>query len=160
MKNLIWAAALVLANPVWADDVRHPVGDPAVVKQWQTECSACHVAFPPQLLVANDWQKLMSGLDKHYGANAGLDKASADRITAFLMANGNSRKPERHTAASGRITDTAWFQREHHEVPAAIWKDQQVKSPANCAACHPGADKSDYNEHAVRLPRSSGGRKG
>ena len=27
------------------------------------------------------------------------------------------------------------------------------RAAANCAACHPGAAASDFNEHAVRIPR-------
>jgi len=54
-----------------------------------------------------------------------------------------------------RITETAWLQRKHdsHEIGSEIWKRASVKSPANCAACHPGAGKGDFEKDRIRIPR-------
>ena len=33
-----------------------------------------------------------------------------------------------------------------------MWRLASVKSAANCAACHTGADKGDFSEHGLKLP--------
>jgi len=42
---------------------------------------------------------------------------------------------------------------EHGEVPSAVWRSPAVKSAANCAACHTGAEKGDFRERGIRIPR-------
>src|SRR5512146_1890763 len=39
---------------------------------WQTECGACHTAFPPSLLDAATWRRVMDGLEPHFGSDASL----------------------------------------------------------------------------------------
>jgi hypothetical protein len=116
---------------------------------WKTECGACHLAYPPQLLPARSWQAIMGSLDKHFGTDASLDPKTAARVTSLLEQYAG---PDRGGPAATRITDTAWFRRKHREVPAGVWTRAAVKSPANCAACHRAAEHGDYDEHGVRLP--------
>jgi len=52
-----------------------------------------------------------------------------------------------------RITETRWFKHEHDEVPARVWTSAAVKQPGNCAACHAQAERGDFSEHSVRIPR-------
>ncbi len=88
-----------------------------------------------------------------------LARPVAGRILAqgdgrdFLVNNASNRW--RAPTAPLRITETAWFQRKHdsHEIRPEIWKRAAVKSPANCAACHPGAGKGDFEEDRIRIPR-------
>ncbi len=123
------------------------VGDPV----WKEECGACHVAYPPQLLPAASWQAVMSGLDRHFGVDASLDAQTARHIAAFLE---KSSAPARAgTAVVTRITDTRWFRREHDELGADVWKRPEVRSRANCTACHMRADAGDYSGRTRRVPR-------
>ena len=117
---------------------------------WQAECGACHVAYPPRLLPPGAWRSLMATLDRHFGADASLDAAARAEIASFLETHAGR---DRGVSPSGRITDGAWFRRKHREVPAGTWMLPAVKSPANCTACHPGAERGSFDEHAVRLPR-------
>jgi hypothetical protein len=135
-----------LQRPAEADD-RLVVPTSSV---WQKECGACHLAYPPSLLPARSWRAIMGTLDKHYGTDASLDAKSAAEVSAVLEQYAGR---DRGVTATNRITDTAWFRREHREVPAATWKHAEVKSAANCGACHQGADRGDYGERSVRLPR-------
>ena len=121
--------------------------------QWQTECSACHLAFPPRLLPAESWRAVMSGLDKHFGSDASLDPAAAREIGAFLEKNAGRGKHEAAGKPLLRITETRWFKREHDEVPARTWNNPKVKSAANCAACHTQAESGNYSEHNIRIPK-------
>ena len=102
--------------------------------KWKEECGSCHVAYPPQLLTAENWQSLMGGLDKHFGSNAALDANDNKEILGFLKRHAGSG--ERYSAASLRISDTPWFKREHRVISAKEWTHPEVKSRSNCSACH------------------------
>lgn len=117
------------------------------------ECSSCHIAFPPGMLPAQSWQRLMGNLSKHYGTDASLDAATSATLTAWLADNAGGDRRVSEPPPQDRITRAAWFVREHREVSAATWKLPAVKSSANCAACHPQADRGDFNEHSIRIPR-------
>jgi hypothetical protein len=142
-KTLIAGAALALiagAAVARAEEIERvpPIADEVVKK----ECGACHMAFQPAFLPAASWQKMMAGLDNHFGENASLDEATAKRITDYLVANaGRDMKGE----APLRISELPWFKREHgKEVSPAMLK--KAKSFANCTACHKTADQGLYED--------------
>jgi hypothetical protein len=122
-------------------------------ERWQAECGSCHIAYPPQLLPAQTWKRVMSGLDKHFGTDASLDAATAAEIGAYLERYSGSGRRAQAAPDSLRITQSAWFVHEHDEVPAAAWKHPAVKSPANCAACHSTAEHGDFRERNIRIPK-------
>jgi hypothetical protein len=126
-----------------------------MLPKYVQECSACHVAYPAGFLPAPSWQRVMAGLSKHYGTDASLDAASARDISAWLAANAGTYKRVSEEPPQDRISKSAWFLRKHRdgEVPANVWKRASVGSPANCSACHLHADKGDFNEHDVRIPK-------
>ena len=127
-----------------------------LLPKYQQECASCHLAYPPGLLPAASWQRLMANLPRHFGTDASLDEASVREIATWLNANAAGyRKVAREAAPppEDRITRSQWFVREHREVAAATWKLPAVKSPANCAACHTRADQGDFNDDFVRIPR-------
>jgi hypothetical protein len=114
------------------------------------------VAYPPGLLPAASWQRLMAGLPRHFGTDASLEPATAQAIGGWLAQyGGTDRKLRRETAAppEDRISRSAWFQREHREVSASTWALPAIKSAANCGACHTQADQGDFSERHIRLPR-------
>lgn len=121
--------------------------------KFQQECSTCHVAYAPALLPAESWRKVMAGLSKHFGTDASLDDQDNREITAFLVNNASNRWSA--STAPLRISESAWFRREHNdrEIAPSVWKNPKVKSPANCEACHPRADRGDFNEHDIQIPR-------
>jgi hypothetical protein len=102
--------------------------------KWKEECGSCHIAYPPHLLTAENWQNLMGDLNKHFGSNAILDTHDNKVILGFLKRNAGSG--ERYSAASLRISDTQWFRREHRVISAQEWNHPEVKSRSNCSACH------------------------
>lgn len=125
---------------------------PALPK-YQQECAACHVAYPPGLLPAASWQRLMSNLPRHFGTDASLDAATEKEISTWLTQNAATRKRMATPPPEDRITRAAWFVRQHDEVPAETWKRASIKSAANCSACHSRADQGDFDEDNVRIPR-------
>ena len=121
---------------------------------WRQECSACHLAYPPQLLPAVSWRALMNGLGQHFGTDSSLDPQQQADILRFLETNAGPNRGSKSGSPPLRITETRWFIHEHsEELPADIWQRPGVKSAANCIACHTAADRGDYSEHTLRLPR-------
>lgn len=152
-KTLLPTAALLAlaasAPLVRADGLRSVTPLPAYMQ----ECASCHVAYPPGLLPAASWQRLMGQLSNHYGSDASLDPTMTAALTAWLSAHAGTGKRANEMPAQDRITRAAWFVREHREVGAATWKRPAIQSPSNCAACHPRADQGDFDEHGIRIPR-------
>ena len=117
-----------------------------------SECASCHVAYPPGLLPAASWRRLMTGLDRHFGSDASLDPATTERLSDWLQWHAGTYKRVAEPPPEHRITRSAWFERKHRNVDAAAWKLPSVQSAANCGACHSGADRGDFDDHALRMP--------
>ncbi|GAB5604780.1 cytochrome C [Sideroxyarcus sp. TK5] len=126
-----------------ADDLKVPKN-----ALWEKECGACHVAFPPQLLTADNWQAMMDGLAHHFGSNAELEARERKAITDFLVANAGTLA--RHRSASLRITETVWFKREHRSISPKEWVHPDVKTPSNCKACHNVVGHTSWAERDLR----------
>ncbi|HEX2531186.1 MAG TPA: diheme cytochrome c [Burkholderiaceae bacterium] len=141
-----------LISAALADDDRRTPRIPLLPK-YQQECAACHVAYPPGMLPAASWQRIMNDLPQHYGTDASLDPATVEQLSTWLSTHAGTYKRVREVPPEDRITNSAWFIRKHDEVPVRVWKLPAVKSPANCIACHARADQGDFNEHQVRIPR-------
>jgi hypothetical protein len=152
--GLVAGGALVTA--AWADD--HGPRTPLLPK-YEQECGGCHLAFPPAMLPAPSWQRLMDGLPRHFGTDASLDAATTRELSAWLAANAanaqNGRKQRRDAAPppEDRITRSNWFLHEHDEIAPAVWQRPAVGRVSNCAACHTGAVQGRFSEHDVRIPR-------
>ena len=144
---LLFAALALLAHEALADGHRYSADN----ARWKAECGSCHLAYPPQLLPAPAWRRIMAGLDKHFGADASLDPAAAAEIGAFLETHAG--RGRRANARILRISESAWFRHQHDEVPAAAWTRPSVTSAANCAACHRAAERGDFSERNIRIPR-------
>jgi hypothetical protein len=121
--------------------------DPAYLK----ECGACHLAYPPQLLPASSWRAILAGLDRHFGDDASLEPEARAALERWLVENAG--REERPGAAPRlRITESPWFEDEHDEVPPGAAARPSVRSLANCGACHPGAERWDFDDDRVKIP--------
>ena len=146
---VVWTVALIfsvaLPFAAGAGEKRYTI-DHAV---YRTECGSCHIAYPPALLDARAWHAIMNSLDRHFGTDASLDRAQQAELTAYLDAAAGTRK----VAGAARITESAWFRKEHREVGAATWTSASVKSASNCEACHRQASAGDFSERTLQVPR-------
>ena len=142
---LLWQRAQAGGNHFYA-----PVSDPVV----KTECGSCHIAFSPSMLPAKSWQSMMGALKNHFGDDASVDAATASRITRYLTINaadsGGSQgdKLVRGVSANNpplRITELPNWVRKHRKVPAWEWVHKDVRTRANCAACHADAERGYYD---------------
>lgn len=124
-----------------------------MLPSYQQECAACHLAYPPGLLPARSWDRIMNGLDQHYGTDASLDAATVQQISRWLQAHAGSYKRVSAEPPQDRITESAWFQRKHRKLDSPVWLHTSVKSAANCAACHTRAEQGTFDEHELQFPR-------
>lgn len=123
--------------------------------KYQQECAACHTPYPPGMLPAASWQRIMGSLNKHYETDASLDEASLREISGWLKTNAGTYKRVSEEPPQDRITQSAWFLRKHNarEVPPAVWKRASVGSAANCAACHSQAAQGSFSERDLKIPK-------
>ena len=143
-----------------ASSILGPVTNSVYLK----ECGACHFAFQPQLLPKRSWEKIMGSLEDHFGDSATLDEATRSGILDYLVKNsadkssskvsGKLRASIGKSEAPIRITDTGYFKRKHDEVRAAVFKRKSIGTASNCVACHLTAEKGDFDEHKVKIPKN------
>ena len=134
MKRLAVLLLVLVMNQAFAGSGKLPDANESNTTKWKAECGSCHVAYPPQLLSADNWQRLMGSLNNHFGANAVLDANDNKKILGFLERNAGSG--DRYSSATLRISDTPWFKHEHHVISPKEWTQPDVKSRSNCSACH------------------------
>ena len=116
------------------------------------ECGACHTAYPTRLLRPADWAVVLATLDRHFGVDASLDAATLAAMARQLGVD-PAVASAATTKAAPRITQQGWFREEHDEISAQAFRSPAVRSSANCSACHAGADRGQFDEHSVRIPR-------
>lgn len=146
-KKTLFLAPLLLAAGAVADEHRYPLA-PA----YAAECGSCHVAYPPALLTAPGWAATMRGLDRHFGVDASLDEQGAREIGAILQAQASTRGKHEATGQPPRLSETAWFRKEHRTEklrrgPAQTAPDAAL---ARCDTCHARAAQGDFGESSLR----------
>lgn len=160
---LIGTGAVALAEEERGSEGGRPTVAPVNNPQYAAECGSCHMAYPPGLLPARSWQKVMSGLADHFGENAELAPDVAKTLNDYLTSNAADRamalRSERITRTLQqnqtplRITELPFFAREHREVPArASTGNPKVKSMSNCNACHTRVAAGSFSEREIRIP--------
>jgi hypothetical protein len=124
-----------------------------LLPRYTQECGACHLAYPPGMLPAPSWQRIMGTLSKHYGTDASLDAATVQELSVWLKAHAGTYRRVGEEPPQDRISTSAWFVRKHDELDPAIWKQAAVKSAANCNACHTRAEKGSFSEREIAFPK-------
>ena len=134
---------------------------PAATPLYQEECGGCHMAYPPGLLPAASWRKIMQGLEEHFGDNAELSDGAQQQLTEFVVANAADRShyrrsraimrgwPYTDAMAPIRITELPYFRHEHDGIPRWVVKRAEIASLSHCNACHRFAEQGSFNEHEI-----------
>ncbi len=145
------ALGLGLAAPVVLPVPGAPVAqiDPVT----RAECTDCHMFYHPSLLPAEDWKQLMGTLDNHYGEDASLDPETTAHIRDWLMAHAAETADTRASkvfdldpaAGITGLTDTPFWKSRHGGIPESAFRNPEVGSRANCAACHDDAESGWFN---------------
>ncbi|KAA5609901.1 cytochrome C [Rhodovastum atsumiense] len=132
--------ATLWALPAAAD---HDYLGPVTHAPTRKECGTCHMAFQPGLLPAASWQRVMAGLDRHFGEDASLPAPVAADIERYLVTHAGGRRVD---ASRDRITEQPWFQRKHRRITPATLARPDIRTASNCTACHPDAERGLYDD--------------
>jgi hypothetical protein len=136
-------------SSAYADGTRMPA---KVLPSYTAECTACHTAYPPSMLPAKSWQRIMKGLDQHYGSDASLDAKTVAEIGQWLQTHAGTYKRVSEEPPQDRLTKSVWFERKHRKIEPAVWQLPSVKSAANCAACHTGTEQGVFDDDHLKQP--------
>lgn len=140
------------------DSVTAPVDN----RRYAELCGSCHFAYQPGLLPALSWERIMAGLEQHYGDRAELSTPDKAAITNYLLNNAAGRVDAgvanrimvlQGGAVPARITGGRLFRDEHDEIPPHMVADNpEIRSFANCDACHTRAAAGSFEDHQVIIP--------
>ena len=122
-------------------------------KRYASECAACHTAYLPKFLPSESWKKIMGDLSTHYGVDASLNKNDLLAISTWLESNAASYGKRSEQPPDQRITASRWFKKEHRNISPSVFQRASIKGAANCQTCHVTAQKGDYDDDNVRIPR-------
>jgi Dihaem cytochrome c len=127
-----------------------------------TECGTCHMAYPPQLMPARSWQRVMGSLDSHFGDSARLDGATQAKIGDYLAKNA-ADKADNYESMSvmasihgsdtpERITKVPYIEGLHAAVLDPVWQgNPRPKTLAQCSVCHYRAEQGDFFERRFKV---------
>lgn len=141
----------VTLNPVMAGSEN--LFPAKISPQYQQECAACHLAYPPALLPRQSWIRMMNNLEHHFGSDASIDIEAVKEVSVWLNDNAGTYKRVRAQPKDDRITESDWFVRKHRKIEEAVWLRDAIKSRANCAACHTQAERGNYDDDHVVIPK-------
>lgn len=92
----------------------------------------------------------MGNLENHFGDDASLDEDVNKNILTFLLKN----SAETSTMQASwnflnsigdkdiiALSKTTYWERKHKKIPKEVFKNEKVKSVANCKACHSDIEK-------------------
>ena len=135
-----------------------PVDNPTYIE----ECSACHFAYQPELLPSGSWDKILAGLEDHYGEVIELDPEPKKAIAEYLKANAaehsTAKRAVKIMRSLGnrtplRITEIPYIQRKHDEVSPGVLERESIGSLSNCSACHTTAENGIYEDDYINIPQ-------
>ncbi len=130
---------------------------------YRENCGGCHMAYPPGLLPGRSWSVIMSSLADHHAEAVELEPEVVSEITSYLKNNAADvsrwKRSRRIMSSLGsatplRVTEVPYLVKKHrgHDFPADAFTRKSVGSMSNCRACHPGAEKGDFDDDRARIP--------
>jgi len=134
---------------------------PANNPTFKEECGGCHFAYQPELLPSGSWDKILAGLEDHFGEVVELDPGSKKVIDEYLKVNAAEHSTAKRaikimrclgSQTPLRITDIPYIRRKHHEIHPDVFKQKSIGSLSNCSACHTTAEKGIYDDDYVAIP--------
>ncbi len=135
---------------------------PVSNQTYKEECGACHFAYQPELLPSGSWEKILAGVEDHFGEVVELDPDSKNIIGEYLKGNAaehsSAKRAVKIMRSLGnrtplRITEIPYIREKHHEVSPNVLKRESIGSLSNCSACHTTAEKGIYEDDYVVIPR-------
>ena len=162
---VVAALFVVTAAVLWTLNLQPGLGVPIgkVDPVYAEECGACHTVYHPSLLPKAAWRALITGLDNHFGENAGLDAETAARLTDYLTANAAetadtlpaNRLRRVDAAEPFTITATPFWKRRHADIADAIFASKAVGGRGHCEACHADARSGRFHPANIAIPKEA-----
>lgn len=124
-----------------------------------SECGSCHTLYPPSLLPKHSWKIVMNDLENHFGDDASLQQDENISILSFLLQNSAETSS---MEASWKILDsiknkdiiaiskTNFWKNRHEEIPKMVFDHKNVRSKANCKACHSDIEKGLIEDENIK----------
>ncbi len=132
------------------------------LKAYLSNCGDCHHAHHPSLRTADMWERIVRGLEDHYGEDATVGRKTAEEILAFLKANDATRFDTEAAVRLGRaktddlrISSVPWWKKRHENIPKQVFASPAVGSAANCNACHRDAQTGRFDDAQIRIPKEA-----
>ena len=132
---------------------------------YYTDCGDCHKTYPPYMLPARSWEKIIKKLDNHFGeeiTEANISKQARASILNYLTNNSaehSSNKVAFKFMASlnkdetpKAITKTGYWRDIHKNIDPKVFKSKKVKSRAYCWSCHEGFEKGIFDNDKILIP--------
>ncbi|WP_267285197.1 cytochrome C [Halarcobacter ebronensis] len=101
----------------------------------------------------------MSDLKNHFGDDASLKEEDRENILYFLLENSaeNSTKEISVKVLNSienkdiiAITQTPFWKNEHKNIKKEVFEHPQIKSKANCKACHSDIEKGLIEDEKIK----------
>ncbi|WP_298750085.1 cytochrome C [uncultured Arcobacter sp.] len=106
---------------------------------------------------------MMSDLENHFGDDASISEEDNQNISAFLIKNSAETSTKEFSFkilnSIGNkdiiaITHTDFWKKEHEEIPKKVFGHADVKSKANCKACHSDVEKGLIEDDKIKNIRA------
>jgi mono/diheme cytochrome c family protein len=123
---------------------------------YNQQCNVCHFAYPPGMLPAASWKKLMDAMPQHFTSQVMINIDTQEEISNWLQAHASTFPLVAEEPPQQRITQSAWWTKIHMNNPkvsAAVWKKPSVSNGASCVTCHQAAANGEYNAKTARVPK-------
>lgn len=136
---------------------------PVTNELYKKECASCHFGYQPGLLPKASWEHIMSTLDKHYGVDASLEPSDVKALNEYILPNSaefaqgykrsakitkSLRQGELYTS----ITQIPYIKKKHEDLKLWMIEQKEVRTQANCSACHKKANDGVFSKKTVDIP--------
>jgi hypothetical protein len=156
MNRFFKSAAVVLCGFIGATaQAQVSVPIPAFTPYTQ-QCNVCHFAYPPGMLPAASWKKLLDDMPQHFTGQVMINVDTQNEISQWLQTHAGTFALVDEEPPQNRITQSAWWKKIHlnnSKIPAAVWKKPTVAKGSSCVTCHQTAAKGEYNAKTVQVPK-------
>jgi hypothetical protein len=156
---LIYALS-VKDNPITAG-YNNPIDYKKENALFVAECASCHTLYPPKLLPKKSWTIMMANLEDHFGDDASLEAEDTQTILSYLLKNSAENSTSEASVNILKtlqnkdtiaITQTPFWKKRHHGIDKKYFENEQIKTKANCKACHLDVEKGTLEDHNIKMP--------
>lgn len=146
----------------WPDEYRQARARAAAAKPdtaWSRECGGCHLAYPPSLLPARSWARMLEEQSSHFGEDLSLAQPTLRELGAAAAAAPVASWAAWKLAGSApaqdapqRITELAAWREAHAELPETAFRAPVSLGRHDCEACHVDAASGIFAPRMIQKP--------